>query len=117
MDHARIMIHISRFDHATNAVGQWHTPSSRSIWRRLGRSRRRSTSRAAGLETDRPQVQPYPNTPSWVNHIAFEVPSMDALLEGERRLEAADVDVLGLNGRLESGAPASLFATYRRGRA
>jgi glyoxylase I family protein len=35
------------------------------------------------------------NTPNWVNHIAFEVPSMDALLEGKRRLEAAGVDVLG----------------------
>jgi glyoxylase I family protein len=35
------------------------------------------------------------NTPNWVNHIAFEVPDMDALLEGKRRLEAAGVDVLG----------------------
>ena len=35
------------------------------------------------------------NTPKWVNHIAFEVPSMDALLEGKRRLEAVGVDVLG----------------------
>ena len=35
------------------------------------------------------------NTPNWVNHIAFEVPTMDALLEGKRRLEAAGVDVLG----------------------
>ena len=29
------------------------------------------------------------------SYIAFEVPSMDALLEGKRRLEAAGVDVLG----------------------
>ena len=30
-----------------------------------------------------------------INHIAFEVSSMDALLEGKRRLEAVGVDVLG----------------------
>ena len=42
-----------------------------------------------------PPAQPDPNTPSWVNHIAFEVPSIEALLEGKRRLEAADIDVLG----------------------
>ena len=42
-----------------------------------------------------PPMQADPNTPNWVNHIAFEVPSMDALLEGKRRLEAAGVDVLG----------------------
>jgi catechol 2,3-dioxygenase-like lactoylglutathione lyase family enzyme len=35
-----------------------------------------------------PPMQADPNTPSWVNHIAFEVPNMDALLEGKRRLEA-----------------------------
>ena len=40
-------------------------------------------------------MQADPNTPSWVNHIAFEVPSMDALLAGKRRLEDAGVDVLG----------------------
>jgi len=42
-----------------------------------------------------PPMQADPNTPNWVNHIAFEVPSMDALLDGKRRLEAAGVDVLG----------------------
>jgi catechol 2,3-dioxygenase-like lactoylglutathione lyase family enzyme len=42
-----------------------------------------------------PPAQHDPNTPSWVNHIAFEVPSVDALLEGKRRLEAAGVEVLG----------------------
>lgn len=42
-----------------------------------------------------PPARPDPNTPAWVNHIAFEVPSMDALLAGKRRLEAAGVDVLG----------------------
>ena len=35
------------------------------------------------------------NTPNWVNHIAFEVPDMEALHEGKRRLEEAGVDVLG----------------------
>ncbi len=42
-----------------------------------------------------PPAQADPNTPSWVNHIAFEVPSMAALEEGKRRLEAAGIDVLG----------------------
>jgi catechol 2,3-dioxygenase-like lactoylglutathione lyase family enzyme len=42
-----------------------------------------------------PPMQADPNTPSWVNHIAFEVPSVEALLEGKRHLEAAGVDVLG----------------------
>lgn len=42
-----------------------------------------------------PPAQHDPNTPSWVCHIAFEVPSVDALLEGKRRLEAAGVEVLG----------------------
>ena len=35
------------------------------------------------------------NTPNWVNHIAFEVPDMNALHEGKRRLEEAGVEVLG----------------------
>ena len=42
-----------------------------------------------------PPMQADPNTPNWVNHIAFEVPDMDALLAGKRRLEDAGVDVLG----------------------
>ena len=41
-----------------------------------------------------PPAEADPNTPKWVNHIAFEVPDMDALLAGKRRLEAG-VDVLG----------------------
>src|SRR5210317_694648 len=35
------------------------------------------------------------NTPAWVQHIAFEVGSMDELLEAKQRLEGAGVDVLG----------------------
>ena len=42
-----------------------------------------------------PPAQADPNTPGWVNHIAFEVPTMEALLEGKRRVEAAGIDVLG----------------------
>jgi catechol 2,3-dioxygenase-like lactoylglutathione lyase family enzyme len=39
---------------------------------------------------------PSPNTPAWVNHIAFEVPSR-AVLEGAKaRLEAAGVEVVGI---------------------
>lgn len=34
-------------------------------------------------------------TPEWVQHIAFEVESMDALLAAKASLEAAGIDVLG----------------------
>jgi len=34
-------------------------------------------------------------TPEWVQHIAFQVESMDDLLAAKERLEAAGVDVLG----------------------
>ncbi|MFT7472929.1 MAG: catechol 2,3-dioxygenase-like lactoylglutathione lyase family enzyme [Kiritimatiellia bacterium] len=36
-----------------------------------------------------------PNTPEWVQHIAFKVEDMDALLVAKKRLEAAGIDVLG----------------------
>ncbi|WP_299307364.1 VOC family protein [uncultured Croceicoccus sp.] len=35
------------------------------------------------------------NTPMWVQHLAFEVPDMDALLAAKDHLEAGGVDVLG----------------------
>lgn len=35
------------------------------------------------------------NTPTWVQHIAFKVPSEDALLAAKAHLEAMSVDVLG----------------------
>lgn len=35
------------------------------------------------------------NTPAWVQHIAFEVETMDELLEAKSRLEGAGIDVLG----------------------
>ena len=39
---------------------------------------------------------PSPNTPSWVNHIAFAVSSVDALKTAKARLEAHGIDVLGI---------------------
>lgn len=36
-----------------------------------------------------------PNTPEWVQHLALEVKDEAALLEGKRRLEAANVAVVG----------------------
>lgn len=41
-------------------------------------------------EMDRDQ-----NTPEWVQHIAFEVADMGALLAAKERLEAAGIEVLG----------------------
>ncbi len=35
------------------------------------------------------------NTPEWVQHIAFEVEDMPALLEAKKHIEAAGLDVLG----------------------
>ena len=36
-----------------------------------------------------------PNTPAWTQHIAFEVESIDALLETKARLEADGIEVVG----------------------
>lgn len=34
-------------------------------------------------------------SPDWIQHFAFEVESLDALMEGKRRLESKGVEVLG----------------------
>lgn len=39
---------------------------------------------------------PSPNTPSWVNHLALRVNSLDDLIQIRSRLEAAGVQVLGV---------------------
>jgi catechol 2,3-dioxygenase-like lactoylglutathione lyase family enzyme len=39
---------------------------------------------------------PSPNTPAWVNHIAFEVGSKEELLAAKARLEGAGVSVIGV---------------------
>jgi catechol 2,3-dioxygenase-like lactoylglutathione lyase family enzyme len=36
-----------------------------------------------------------PNTPEWVQHIAFEVGSFEELMETKARLESSGIDVLG----------------------
>jgi catechol 2,3-dioxygenase-like lactoylglutathione lyase family enzyme len=41
-------------------------------------------------------AEPSPNTPSWVNHIALEVPSRRDLLEAKAKLAANGVEVLGV---------------------
>jgi catechol 2,3-dioxygenase-like lactoylglutathione lyase family enzyme len=42
-----------------------------------------------------PDMQPDPNTPSWVQHIAFKVDSMDDLIEAKSRVENAGIEVVG----------------------
>ena len=42
-----------------------------------------------------PEMGRDPNTPAWVQHIAFKVDSVDALLEAKARLEANGIEVLG----------------------
>jgi catechol 2,3-dioxygenase-like lactoylglutathione lyase family enzyme len=41
-------------------------------------------------------AEPSPNTPAWVNHIAFKVGSLAELEAAKRRLEQAGVGVLGI---------------------
>ena len=42
-----------------------------------------------------PPMQMDPNTPDWVQHIAFEVESMEALLAAKAKAEAEGLDVVG----------------------
>ena len=39
---------------------------------------------------------PSPNTPSWVNHLAIQVATMEELLAARKRIEAAGIDVVGV---------------------
>ena len=41
-------------------------------------------------------AEPSPNTPAWVQHIAFRVPSVDALAAMKSRLEANGIKVIGV---------------------
>src|ERR1700730_4464020 len=45
---------------------------------------------------DNEVAAPSPNTPPWVNHIAFKVPSVEALNAMKARLEANGIKVLGV---------------------
>ena len=42
-----------------------------------------------------PPMQKDPNTPDWVQHIAFEVEDMSSLLAAKAHIEAEGLDVLG----------------------
>ncbi len=42
-----------------------------------------------------PDMARDPNTPAWVQHIAFEVESLDALMAAKARVEARGLDVVG----------------------
>jgi catechol 2,3-dioxygenase-like lactoylglutathione lyase family enzyme len=44
---------------------------------------------------DLPPMQPDPNTPNWVQHLALEVKDMDTMQEGVRRLRDRGVAVIG----------------------
>lgn len=44
----------------------------------------------------KPKMGHDPNTPTWVQHIAFKVKDIETLLEYKAHLEANDVDVLGV---------------------
>ena len=45
---------------------------------------------------DNAAAEPSPNTPAWVNHIAFKVPSLEALKAMKARLESHGIDVVGI---------------------
>jgi catechol-2,3-dioxygenase len=42
-----------------------------------------------------PAMQPDPNTPDWVQHLALEVKDMETMQEGVRRLRDRGVEVIG----------------------
>lgn len=42
-----------------------------------------------------PEMGKDPNSPEWVQHIAFEVADMDALLEAKTHIEAMGLEVIG----------------------
>jgi catechol 2,3-dioxygenase-like lactoylglutathione lyase family enzyme len=44
---------------------------------------------------NQPEMARDPNTPSWVQHLALKVESVDKLLEAKQKLEAAGIEVLG----------------------
>lgn len=44
---------------------------------------------------NQPEMGSDPNTPAWVQHIAFEVENLDALLAAKRHIEALGIEVLG----------------------
>jgi len=44
---------------------------------------------------DSPEMSRDSNTPEWVQHIAFEVADMEALLNAKAKVEAAGLEVLG----------------------
>ncbi len=44
---------------------------------------------------NQPEMGRDPNTPEWVQHIAFEVPDLDSLAAAKAHIEAQGIDVLG----------------------
>lgn len=44
---------------------------------------------------NQPEMGRDPNTPAWVQHIAFEVPDMDALLAAKTHIEGEGIEVIG----------------------
>ena len=44
---------------------------------------------------NQPDMGKDPNTPAWVQHIAFEVTDLDALLAAKAHIEAQGIDVVG----------------------
>lgn len=44
----------------------------------------------------KPKMGRDPNTPEWVQHIAFEVADYDALVDAKKELETKGLDVLGI---------------------
>ena len=45
--------------------------------------------------SQQPEMGRDPNTPTWVQHLAFEVPDLAALLAAKAHVEAQGIDVLG----------------------
>ncbi len=44
---------------------------------------------------NQPDMGRDPNTPAWVQHLAFEVPDLDSLMAAKAHIEAQGIDVIG----------------------
>jgi catechol 2,3-dioxygenase-like lactoylglutathione lyase family enzyme len=56
-----------------------------------------------------PPAQKDPNTPDWVQHVAFQVNSVDELMDYKRRLDDAGIKYIGPVGHHDAGQQSIYF--------
>ena len=83
------LVHVVREDHVPS-TGE-HCPFVHLFFRM------RDGSHIAFFDLGDDQVaEPSPNTPTWVNHLALALDSIDALKQAKERLDAAGIQTLGI---------------------